>query len=117
MAGAQLTGEMTKEGLAYAAGKTKVAVAVTSHYAGAAWNPVKQKLDETGATQAAKSGYNVVAENTKQVASALNQKIDANPSLKYAKDMTSTGISATASMVKTGLGTLGGWFGYKAAPA
>lgn len=48
------------------------------------------------------------------MASALNQKIDANPNLKYAKDITSTGITATASIVKTGFGALGGWFGFKA---
>lgn len=48
-------------------------------------------------------------------ANALNQKIDANPNLKYAKDVTSGGLYAAGSMVKSGFGTLGGWFGYKPA--
>jgi len=46
---------------------------------------------------------------------SLNQKIEAYTNLKYAKDVTSGGISATANIVKSGLGALGGWFGYKAA--
>ncbi len=55
-----------------AAEKTKEAALVTSHYAGVAWNPVKQKLDETGATAAAQKSYTVVAENSKMAANALN---------------------------------------------
>jgi hypothetical protein len=47
----------------------------------------------------------------------LNEKIDANPSLKYAKDVTAGGLMAAGSMVKTGFGSLGSWFGYKQAPA
>ena len=57
--------DVTKEGLFYAAEKTKQAAAVTSEYAGAAWNPVKAKLDETGATEMAKTSYNTAAVTAK----------------------------------------------------
>lgn len=105
-----------KEGVMAAATKTKEAAAVTATLASAAWNPVKQKLDETGATSAAVTSYNIAAENTKKAANSLNQKIDANPNLKYAKDVTTGSLIAAGSMVKSGFGALGGWFGYKAAP-
>jgi hypothetical protein len=52
--GAVKAKEVTKDGLNFAAEKTKQAAAVTTEYAGAAWNPVKAKLDETGATEYAK---------------------------------------------------------------
>jgi hypothetical protein len=58
--------------LLIAAQKSKEAAQVTGQYAGAAWNPLKQKLDETGATAVAKQSYNVVAENSKIAANALN---------------------------------------------
>ena len=116
MATATTTKEITKDSLSYAATKTKEAAAVTATLASAAWNPVKQKLDETGATSAAVTSYNIAAENTKKAANSLNQKIDANPNLKYAKDVTTGSLIAAGSMVKSGFGALGGWFGYKAAP-
>lgn len=105
----------TVESLAYGYVKTKEAAAATTQVAGAAWNPVKQKLDESGTTEIAKQGYNTVATNSKLAATAINQKIEANPSLKYAKDVTAGGLYAAGSMVKTGIGSLGSWFGYKAA--
>ena len=72
--------------------------------AGAAWNPVKQKLDETGATELAKQSYNAVAHNSKLAATKLN-------------DATGGGLYAAGSMVKTGIGSIGSWFGYKPAPS
>ena len=64
--------QKSKDAATMAAEKTKEAALVTSQYAGAAWNPVKQKLDETGATAAAQKSYTVVAENSKMAANALN---------------------------------------------
>lgn len=114
---AQTATNYSKETLAYAAATTKDAATITLIAANAAWNPVKQKLDESGATDIAKSSYNTVALNSKLAATAFNEKIDANPSLKYAKDATTGGLMAAGSMVKTGFGSLGSWFGYKQAPA
>ena len=113
--GAKTAAEIAKENLLIAAQKSKEAALITGQYAGAAWNPVKQKLDETGATAVANKSYTVVAENSRMAANALNQRIDANPSLKYAKDMTTSGLSVAGSMVKSGFGTFGGWFGMKLA--
>lgn len=113
--GAQTAAEIAKENLFFAAQKSKDAALVTGQYAGAAFQPVKQKLDETGATALANKSYTVVAENSKMAANALNQRIEANPSLKYAKDMTTGGLYAAGSMVKSGFGSLGGWFGMKPA--
>lgn len=116
VATAATTKEYTKDGIAFAAARTKEAADITATIATAAWNPVKQKLDESGATNAAYTSYSIAAENTKKAASSLNQKIDANPNLKYAKDVTAGGLIAAGSMVKSGFGAIGGWFGYKAAP-
>lgn len=116
VATANTTKDLTVEGFSYAATKTKEAAAVTATIASAAWNPVKQKLDESGATNAAVTSYNIAAENTKKAASSLNQKIDANPNLKYAKDATASGLMAAGSIMKSGIGALGGWFGYSKAP-
>lgn len=111
--------EIAKDNLSKAAVASKnaaeIVVDTTGHYAGVAWNPVKKTLDDTGVTATAQTGYNVVAENSKKVANALNERIDANPNLKYAKDGTTAAVGVAGSALKSGFAHVGGWFGYKPA--
>jgi len=111
---ATIAKEKAKENLSYAAQKSKEAAGTAKEYAGSAWNPVKAKLDETGATAVASQGYNMAAEKGKMAAAAVNAKVDANPNLKYAKDVTSEKLGYAATVAKSSLFSMGSWLGVTA---
>ena len=66
---------------------------------------VRAKLDETGVSDAAARGYASVVSNAKYAGSAVNEKIEANPTLAGLKRQTTAKMGAAAAF----MGSLVGW--------
>ena len=76
------------------------------------WEPIQKTLDEKGVTNAVKAtgeglnkGVQWTAAATVAGVNKLNQAVDANPTLKSAKDQTAKGIAIMSSSVSS-------WFGW-----
>ena len=76
------------------------------------WEPIQKTLDEKGVTNAVKmtgeglnKGVQWTAAATVAGVNKLNQAVDANPTLKSAKDQTAKGIAIMSSSVSS-------WFGW-----
>lgn len=76
------------------------------------WEPIQKTLDEKGVTNVVKAtgeglnkGVQWTAAATVAGVNKLNQAVDANPTLKSAKDQTAKGIAIMSSSVSS-------WFGW-----
>jgi hypothetical protein len=73
------------------------------------WEPVQKKLDEKGVTQAVKVTGEKLYGISVTAAKEVNQRVEANPTLKSAKDSTVKGITQATSYINKTFGTYFGW--------